>query len=89
MKVGPGTTVSGIKCKPGVHQFDSPYAPPCIAKFTGNNGGATYRGVTSNEIVLATREFPTTANSQQIASRGRGGRRGPPPGHRPGRSRSS
>jgi hypothetical protein len=68
VKVGQGTTISGNKCKPGVNQFNSPYAPPCIAKFTGNNGGATYRGVTSNEIVLAQREFPTTANSQEVAS---------------------
>ncbi|MGH9074270.1 MAG: hypothetical protein ACRDZQ_09140, partial [Acidimicrobiales bacterium] len=68
VKVGQGSTISGIKCKPGVNQFASPYAPPCIAHFTGNNGGATSRGVTSNEILLAQREFPVTSNSQQIAS---------------------
>ncbi|HUR78167.1 MAG TPA: hypothetical protein VMZ22_09495 [Acidimicrobiales bacterium] len=27
-----------------------PWAPPCVAKFDGDNGGATYRGVTPNEI---------------------------------------
>jgi hypothetical protein len=37
---------------------------PCIAKFAGNNGGATYDGVTSKQIVLTTRMFPTTANLQ-------------------------
>jgi hypothetical protein len=64
--VGSGTTISGQKCTPSTNQLDSPYAAPCIAKFTGNNGGATYRGVTSNEIVLAQREFPSTANSEEI-----------------------
>ena len=68
VKVGQGTTVSGTKCKPGEPQFDSPYAVPCIAKYTGSNGGATYRGVTATTITLAQREFPTTSNSQQIAS---------------------
>ncbi|MGH9046208.1 MAG: hypothetical protein ACRDVW_02725, partial [Acidimicrobiales bacterium] len=68
VKIGSGTTVSGTKCTSGTPQFASPYADPCIAKFTGNNGGATYRGVTSNEIVLAQREFPSTANSEQVAS---------------------
>jgi hypothetical protein len=66
VSVGSGTTVGGFKCTPGTPQFPSPYAPPCIAKFTGNNGGATYRGVTSNEIVLAQREFPVTSNSEEI-----------------------
>jgi hypothetical protein len=41
---GTGTTVSGQKCTPGAPQFNSPYADPCIPKFTGNNGGATSRG---------------------------------------------
>jgi hypothetical protein len=68
VKVGQGTTVSGLKCKPGVNQFGSPYADPCIAKFTGNNGGATDRGVTSNEIILAQRQFPSTGNSQAVAA---------------------
>jgi len=68
VSVGSGTTISSQKCTPGTNQVDSPYAVPCIAKFTGNNGGATYRGVTSNEIVLAQREFPSTANSEEIAA---------------------
>ena len=68
VSVGSGTTIGGQKCTPGTNQVDSPYAVPCIAKFTGNNGGATYRGVTSNEIILAQREFPATANSEEIAA---------------------
>jgi len=66
--VGSGTTISGHKCTPQTPQFPSPYAPPCIAKFTGNNGGATSNGVTATQIVLAQREFPTTANSQEVAA---------------------
>ncbi len=39
-----------------------PYSPPCIA-FEGDNGGATSRGVTGEEIVVAVRELegPTAA----------------------------
>ena len=39
IKAGTGTTSSGAKCTPSAPQFDSPYAPPCIPKFTCNNGG--------------------------------------------------
>ena len=66
IKVGTGTTISGQKCTPGTPQVPSPYAVPCIPKFTGNNGGATYDGVTSNEILLAQRAFPVTANSEEL-----------------------
>jgi len=66
VKVGSGTTISGQKCTPNTPKIPSPYAPPCIAKFTGNNGGATYDGVTSNEILLAQRAFPVTSNSEQL-----------------------
>jgi hypothetical protein len=34
-------------------QFDPakfPYAPPCVPKFAGDNGGATYQGVTKDSI---------------------------------------
>jgi hypothetical protein len=66
IKVGTGTTISGQKCTAGTTQVPSPYSVPCIPKFTGNNGGATYDGVTSNEILLAQRAFPTTSNSEEI-----------------------
>ena len=64
VQVGSGKTISGGTCSSGTPQFASPYAVPCIAKFAGNNGGATYDGVTSKQIVLTTRMFPTTANLQ-------------------------
>jgi len=66
IKVGTGTTISGQKCTSSTPQVPSPYAVPCIPKFTGNNGGATYDGVTSNEILLAQRAFPVTANSEEL-----------------------
>ncbi len=46
-----------------------PYSPPCVA-FSGNNGGATYNGVTSSTITLAYR-FPSdfaSSNSTSSAS---------------------
>jgi hypothetical protein len=65
VKVGTGKTISGQTCSPGKPQFSSPYADPCIAKWTGNNGGATYNGVTGTTITLAMRTFPQTANYQE------------------------
>jgi len=31
-------------------QTADPLSPPCVAQFTGDNGGATYRGVSRNEV---------------------------------------
>src|SRR3954452_14559527 len=43
VQVGTGVTVGGVPCHPGVAQLPfSQYADPCVAKFSGNNGGATY-----------------------------------------------
>ena len=66
--LGSGTTIGGTACTSGTPQFGSPYADPCVAKFTGNNGGATYDGVTANTIAISRREFPETANGQEIAA---------------------
>ncbi|HZU16001.1 MAG TPA: hypothetical protein VFD01_05265 [Candidatus Dormibacteraeota bacterium] len=66
--VGSGTTISGTSCSSGAPQFDSPYAAPCISKWSGNNGGATYNGVTGTTITLGRRMFPSTANGQQTAA---------------------
>ena len=56
VQVGSGLTRGGFPCRPGVHQLAySQYAPPCVAKFTGNNGGATYNGVTATTINIALR----------------------------------
>src|SRR5437763_1719726 len=54
--VGTGVTRGGFPCKPGVNQLPfSQYAAPCEAQFTGNNGGATYNGVTPSAITVAIR----------------------------------
>jgi hypothetical protein len=66
IKVGTGTTVTGTACTPSTPQFPSPYAAPCVPKFTGNNGGATYDGVTATTITLAQREFPNAADTEEI-----------------------
>jgi hypothetical protein len=66
IKAGTGTTSSGAKCTPSAPQFDSPYAAPCIPKFTGNNGGETYNGVTASTITLVEREFPNAADTEEI-----------------------
>jgi len=66
IKAGTGTTLSGTACTPTTPQFNGAYAAPCVPKFSGNNGGATYNGVTSNTITLAQIQFPSTANAQQL-----------------------
>lgn len=66
-----GKTVGGFDCKKGVRQIPwSSYAAPCFPKWTGNNGGATYRGVTAKEITIVIRRFPETANSQAVEAAG-------------------
>ena len=39
-------------------QSEDPMAPPCVAFFEGDNGGATYQGVTGDEIVVLVTENP-------------------------------
>lgn len=57
----PGVTVGGYRCGPGVRQFPwSAYAPICIPKWHGNNGGATSPGVTATTIRLSYRVASTT-----------------------------
>lgn len=54
---GSGTTASagGAACPDRADQVPGdPYSPPCVA-FAGSNGGATFKGVTDTEIVIAVR----------------------------------
>ena len=37
-----------------------------MPKFTGNNGGRTYDGVTRSTITLSQREFPNAADTEEI-----------------------
>lgn len=49
--------VSGVRCGAGVLQVPwSPYAPPCMPAWSGNNGGATARGVSGSTITVSYRE---------------------------------
>ena len=61
--------VSGVKCGPGVLQVTwSPYAPPCVPAWSGNNGGATAPGVTANTITISYREEGENSSVNAVRS---------------------
>jgi hypothetical protein len=67
IKAGTGTARAGHACTPTAKQVpDLSYSLPCVPAFTGDNGGATARGVTKDAIKIVIRTFPTTANSQAV-----------------------
>ena len=42
-----------VKDSEGVlRQTEDPLSPPCVANFTGDNGGATYQGISGDEIKI-------------------------------------
>ena len=56
-------------------QTEDPSSPPCVASFTGDNGGATYQGVSRDEVrVILYREGgftrPTSRGSESSPSAG-------------------
>jgi hypothetical protein len=55
---GPGGVGAGVQpCPDRAKQVSGdPYSPPCFT-FSGDNGGATYRGVTGTDITVAVREL--------------------------------
>ena len=56
VQAGTGTTTGGVPCGPGVRQVPySLYANPCVAKYSGGNGGATWNGVTGDSIKVEVR----------------------------------
>jgi hypothetical protein len=58
VQVGSGVTRGGIPCRPGVRQIrGSDYAAPCIGRFSGYNGGSTYRGVSDTSIRVGVRHL--------------------------------
>jgi hypothetical protein len=60
---------SGVKCGPGVLQVPwTPYAPPCVPAWHGNNGGATAPGVTSSTITISYREEGEASDVSAIRS---------------------
>ena len=65
--VAAGVSRGGVQCGPGVHQVPgNTYSAPCIAEFTGDNGGATAKGVTEDTIRIVRRRYPESANSQAV-----------------------
>src|SRR5207302_1644062 len=50
--VGKNPTTKRCVGKPP-RQAEDPMSPPCVAYFNGDNGGATYQGVTRDEITVA------------------------------------
>ncbi len=61
-----GTTASGSRCGPGIHQIPgNTYTPICLPKFTGNNHGATSPGVTHTKITLTYR-YATSSVLQEL-----------------------
>ena len=53
-----GATRGGFPCGPGQRQLPwSTYAAPCIPHFTGQNGGATWRGVEPETIKIVSRTY--------------------------------
>lgn len=67
--VNAGVTRAGVKCVPGVRQVPgSTYAAPCRSKFSGPNGGKTYRGVADKEIKVVVRDYADDPSSRAIQS---------------------
>jgi len=68
VQVGTGVTVGGVPCHAGVAQLPfSQYADPCVAKFSGNNGGATWNGVTGDTITFALRHNSDSQGANSVA----------------------
>lgn len=59
-----GVTRGGVRCGEGIRQVPwSAYAPICIPRWSGNNGGATARGVTKKTITITFRKSNTAQDS--------------------------
>jgi hypothetical protein len=75
VETGTGVTRGGYECKQGVRQIPwSLYAAQCVAKFTGSNGGATYRGVDDKTIRIAIRESAVSQGDAADAQNSAAGR---------------
>ena len=62
-----GTTRAGFDCRPGVRQLPwSKYAAPCVPAFRGDNGGATWRGVSADKIRVVYRRYNENADTNAI-----------------------
>jgi len=64
-----GTTRGGFTCSPGVHQIPwSEYTPQCVAAFQGNNGWATWNGVTGTTITLVMRHCADASGPNEASA---------------------
>jgi hypothetical protein len=69
--LAPGTARSGVECGKGATQVAwSKYAPPCVAAFTGDNGGATSQGVTKDTITVTFRRANSTQDTAVYTAAG-------------------
>ena len=67
--VGAGVTVGGVPCHAGVRQSPySSYADPCVDRFNGSNGGATWQGVSSNAITIVIRHTSDANGANAVAT---------------------
>src|SRR4029079_19781242 len=66
-----GITRSGVQCAPGVRQVVwTVYAPTCVPAYKGNNGGATYHGVSNDTITATFRRTNSAAEKAAYAAVG-------------------
>lgn len=66
-----GVSRGGVRCAPGARQVTwTTYAPPCVARYTGNNGGKTAYGVTPSTITLSYRLGNSTSDAAIAAATG-------------------
>jgi hypothetical protein len=66
-----GVARSGVSCGPGVRQVTwTVYVPLCTPKYTGNNGGKRYRGVTKDKIMAFYRHARSAQDSAINAALG-------------------
>ena len=66
-----GVSRAGVRCTAGALQVPwTVYAPPCVAAFAGDNGGATSHGVTRTTITLSYRIGNSAADAAITAATG-------------------
>lgn len=68
-QVGTGVTHGGVACTSGVRQLPySEYADPCVANYTGANGGSTWNGVTGSTVTIAIRHTADSNGANAVAT---------------------
>ena len=66
-----GVSRAGVRCTGGARQVSwTNYAPPCVPMFTGDNGGATARGVSASTITFSYRVANSADDAAIMAATG-------------------